>query len=99
MLNRKWNAERPLIFSHVVLTRTLGARKDREIQVRIDRQLDLWERGIHAGMVGDALAEGRAREGHIKQHDKEEDNCLARNFSQHLAIRKAATGSPSGHQP
>ena len=81
------------------MTRTLSSCKSKEIRSRIDRQLDLWERGIHAGMVGDALAEGRAREGHIKQHDKEEDNCLARNFSQHLAIRKAATGSPSGHQP
>ena len=43
----------------MVLTKTLGACKDREIQARIDRRLDLWERDIHAGLVGDVLAEGR----------------------------------------
>ena len=58
MLNRKWNFKRPLVFAHVVLTETLGTCKAREIQVRIDRQLDLWERGIHSGLVGGALAEG-----------------------------------------
>ena len=60
MLNRKMNSEIPLTITHVVLTKTLGARKAREIQARIDHQLDLWEWGIHAGLVGYALAEGRA---------------------------------------
>ena len=63
MLNRKWNSERALVFSHVVLTSTLGAQKVRWIRARIDRCLDLWERGIHAGLVGGALAEGRSMEG------------------------------------
>ena len=44
----------------MILTKTLGACKARKIQARIDRRLDLWEREIHAGLVGDALAEGRA---------------------------------------
>ena len=59
VINCKWNSERPLVFSHVVLKRTLGASKAREIRTRIDRRLDLWERGIQAGLVGDALVEGR----------------------------------------
>ena len=60
MINRKWNSERPLVLAHVILTKTLGACKARQIWVRIDRQLELWERGIHAGLVGGALAEGIA---------------------------------------
>ena len=51
MINWKWNSEKSLIFSHVVLTKTLGARKARDIRARIDFRLDLWERGIHAGLV------------------------------------------------
>ena len=42
------------------MNKTLGARKAREIRARINHGLDLWERGIHAGLVGDALEEGRA---------------------------------------
>ena len=61
MINQKWNTERPIIFAHVVLTNILGAYKAREIRARIERRLDLWEGGIHAGLVGDALAEGRAQ--------------------------------------
>ena len=49
----------------MVLTKTLGSRKAREIWARIDHQLDLLGRGIHACLVGDALAEVRAREGLI----------------------------------
>ena len=44
----------------MVTTKTLGACKAREIQERIKRQLDLWERDIHAGLVGDVLVECRA---------------------------------------
>ena len=36
VINRKYNLERPLVFVHVVLTKTLSARKAREIQARID---------------------------------------------------------------
>ena len=61
MLDRKSNSERHLVFAYVVLTKTQGACKTREIRARIDLRLDLWERGIHTGLVGDALAEGRAK--------------------------------------
>ena len=52
VLDQKWNSKIPLVFSHVFLTNTLGAHKAKEIQARINRRLDLWERGIHAGLVG-----------------------------------------------
>ena len=64
----------------MVLTKTLGARKDREIRERIDRQLDLCERGIHRGLVGNMLAEGRSREGLAKRRVEEEEDRLARSF-------------------
>ena len=61
VLDQKWNSEIPLVFSHVVMTRTLGACKAREIRARINCQLDLLERDIHAYLVGDLLARGRFR--------------------------------------
>ena len=67
VLNRKWNSERPLFFAHAVLTKTLGARKAREIRARINRRLDLWYRNIHAGLLGGALVEGRAIGGLINR--------------------------------
>ena len=42
VLDQKWNSKISLIFSHVVLPMTLGARKAREIWAWIDFQLDLW---------------------------------------------------------
>ena len=68
MFERKWNSKRPLIFTRVVLTRTVGAHKTREIWARIYCLLGLWERGIHAGLVVGALADGRAREGRVERH-------------------------------
>ena len=70
VLNDKWNSDKPIVFSYVVLTRTLGDCKAREIRARIDRQLNFWERGIHAGLVGNALVEGRSREGCVKKSEK-----------------------------
>ena len=71
VLGRIWNSDRPLVFSHVVLTKTLGVRKAKETRIRITRQMDLWERGIHVGMVGDAEAEGTAREGRASSGGEE----------------------------
>ena len=73
MLNWKWNSKRPLIFAHVVLTKTLGTRKARDIRANIDRRLDLWNRWIHTSLVGYELSEGRSREGHTEKHKEEED--------------------------
>ena len=58
VLSLSWNSERPLFFAHVVLTKTLGIHRAREIQARITLRIDLWERGQHGGLVVDAKAEG-----------------------------------------
>ena len=80
VLSRSWNSKRPLVFAHVVLTKTLGVHWAREIQARITRRMDLWKRGQHAGLVGDDEAEGDAREGRAAFSGEEEDDAMARSF-------------------
>ena len=63
VIDWSWNSDRPLVFAHVVLTKTLGVRRVQEIWAQITRRMDLWERGLHADLVGDTEAEGAAREG------------------------------------
>ena len=77
---RTWNSDRTLIFAWVVLTKTLGVRRAREIRAMITRQMDLWERGLHAGLVGDAEVEGAAREGRATSGGEEEDEAVARSY-------------------
>ena len=80
VLGRNWNSERPLVFAHVVLTKNLGVCRVREIMARITRRMDLWERGLHAGLVGDAEAKGAAREGRAARGGEEEDEAVARSY-------------------
>ena len=80
VLDKKWKSEQPLVFSHVLVTKTLGTCKAREIWSKINLLLDLWERVIHAGLVGDALAGGRARKVRVAIIDEEEGGFLAHNF-------------------
>ena len=63
LISRSWNSERPLVFAHVVLTKMLGVRRAREIRAQITRRMDLFERVLHTGLVGNAEAEGAAQEG------------------------------------
>ena len=42
--------------------------------------MDLWERGMHAGMVGDAEAEGSAQEDRAASRCKEEYEALAQSY-------------------
>ena len=79
VLERTWKSERPLVFSHIVLTKTLGVHRAKEIQAQITRQIDLWERGLNAGMV-DANAEGGTREGRASRVVEEEDESVARGY-------------------
>ena len=80
MINGSCNSERPLVFAHIVLTKTLGIHWAREIRARITGRMDLWERGQHAGLVGDAEAEGASREGRAAFSGKEEDDAMARSL-------------------
>ena len=47
VLGRSWNSERALIFYHVILKKTMGVRRAKDIWARITRQMDLWEKGLH----------------------------------------------------
>ena len=92
VISRSWSSERPLVFAHVVLTKTLGVCRAPEIRVRITSRMDLWERGQHAGLVGDAEAEGTAREGRAAFSVKEEDDAVAQSFHETVLsgkLRKA----------
>ena len=57
VLDQSWNSERPLVFIHVVLTKTLGIQWSRDIRSVITRRMELWERGVNAGIVGDSDSE------------------------------------------
>ena len=41
VLDRSCNSERPLVFDHVVLKKTLGVRRAREIRAWLTRRVDL----------------------------------------------------------
>ena len=88
VLSQSWNSERPLVFSNVVLTKTLGVRRAHEIRARITRRMDLWERVQHAVLVGDAEAEGAAREGRAAFSGEEEDNAVAWGFHETMLSGK-----------
>ena len=71
--------------------------------MKIDHRLYVWERGTHAGLVGDVLAEGRAREGRVKRSDKKEEDHLLRSFNSKLlsgnlqqAVRRATNREVGG---
>ena len=76
VLARSWNSERPLVFAHIILTKMLGVRRAKEIQARITRHMDLWERGLHTGLVGDAEAEEAAQEGRAATGGIEKDKAV-----------------------
>ena len=72
VLRKSWNSERPLVFYRVALTKTLGVHRAKEIRSRITWRMDLWERFLHTGMVGDAEAEEASREGRSSSGGEEE---------------------------
>ena len=58
----------------------MGVRRDKEIWAQITRQIELWERGLHAVLVGDAESEGKVREGRAASGGEEEDEVLAQSY-------------------
>ena len=80
LLDRTWNFERPLVFAHVFLAKMLGVRRDRDIWARITRRVDLWERGLHAGLVGGAEAEEAAKESRAASGGEGEGKALSRSY-------------------
>ena len=74
----------------------MGVRRAREIRVRITRLMDLWERGLHAGLVGDAEAEGSSREGRAASGGEEEDEVVGRSYHDTVLsgkLQKAVRGA------
>ena len=94
VISRIWNSKRPLVFAHVVLKKTLGVRWDREIKARITRGMDLWERGHHTGLVGDAEAEGAARKGRSAFSGEEEEDAVARRIHKTVLSGKLRQAVP-----
>ena len=54
----------------------------------ITRRMDLWERGIHAGLVGDVEAEEAAREVRAASGGEEEEKVVARIYHNTLLSGK-----------
>ena len=42
VLERSWNSKKPLVFAHVILSKTLGVHRYMEIWVRLTQMMDLW---------------------------------------------------------
>ena len=98
VLVRSWDSGRPLNFSHIFHTKTLGVSRSKEICARITSRIDLWERGLHAGLVGGAEAEGASREGKAASGEEEEDKAIARSYHNIILSRKLwqASGNRQG---
>ena len=80
VLSRSWNSERSLAFAPVVITKTLGICRAKDTRAQITRRMELWERGLHAGLVGDAKAEGVARDGRATSGGEEEDEAVTSSY-------------------
>ena len=72
VLNRSCKSGITLVFAHVILTKMLGVRMAREIRERFKRSMDLWEIGIHTGLVGNVERYGSVREGRAAIGGEEE---------------------------
>ena len=60
VLNRSWNSEILLVFSQIFITKNLGVCRARNIRASLAKRMELWERGIHTGMVADTEEEDDA---------------------------------------
>ena len=66
----------------------LGVCRAKDIRSRITRRMDLWERCIHSGLVGDAEAEGAAREVRAASVGEEEDEAVSRSYHDTVMLGK-----------
>eukprot|EP00956_Cyclotella_meneghiniana_P009504 scaffold13157_cov41-Cyclotella_meneghiniana.AAC.3 len=72
---RHWNAERPIVFAAVVLSRSSTVKSASGIKATIEARLKLWEAERYAELVGDCVTEGE-RKGfgkHSERRDTEEE--------------------------
>ena len=66
----------------------MGVRRSKEIWAQITKWMDLWERGLHAGLVGDAESEGAAMESREASVGEEEDEAVARSYYDTVLLGK-----------
>ena len=66
----------------------MGICRDKDIWASITRRMELGERGIHAGLVGDAKAKGAAMEGRAASGGEEEEKVVARIYHNMLLSGK-----------
>ena len=88
MLACCWNSKRPLVFAHVVLTKTLGIRRAQDIRAKITRRTYLWERDQHVSVVGDAEVDGASRQGRATSGGEKEDEAVSRNCYKTVILGK-----------
>jgi len=60
---RTTNSEKPLVFAAVILPRTTGVWSAKDIRLRMNQRMDLWQQGNYAALVDDMEAEALARIG------------------------------------
>ena len=58
----------------------MGVHRAKKIRARISWWMYLWERGLHAGLVGDAKSEGAAREVRAARGKEEEDEAASQGY-------------------
>ena len=88
VLGRSWNTKSLLVFSHIVRTKMLVIRNARGIWAQITRSMDLWDRSLHAGLVGDTELEGAAREGRASSRRDEEENTVSISYHGMVLLSK-----------
>ena len=74
ILDWTWNYKIPVVFDNIILTKILSVCQVIDIQYMLSQIMDLWERGIHAGLMGDMGTEGVAHEGWAAQKEEDEED-------------------------
>lgn len=58
---RRWNAERPLIFPAAILCKSPSITKAQDIKPRLMKRMDLWEAGHQLAIIQDCVEEAHRR--------------------------------------
>ena len=85
-----WNSNRPLVFEYTVLTKMLGIHYEWEIWERINQHMELWDKGLHKGLMRNLESEGASREVREVQESlmKEYKNGLDMDFHRTVLLGK-----------
>ena len=76
--DRQWNSERPLIFATVVLQKTPGVRRAKDIRLRMTKRMDRWDQGCHTALVDDTELEVLQK---VSASRAPDDETRARSFN------------------